>query len=76
MRRAARIYLRSRRSHTRTYCRRSLLTKSYARGPREVGPRENAVYLTTSDLLQPPLLEQTVGDHFRSVVASHGDRTA
>ena len=75
MRRAARIYLRPQ-PLTKISYRRSLLTESYARGPREVDPFEAVMHLTSSNILQPPLLEQTVGDHFRSIVASHGDRTA
>ncbi|MCJ1338437.1 hypothetical protein MMC09_003725 [Bachmanniomyces sp. S44760] len=44
---------------TKTRHSRTLLTRSYDRGPPH-----------------PPLLEQTVGDHFSSIVSQYGDRTA
>ena len=55
--------------------RRSLLTQSHSRGPTEVSHTRLSTRLVTHHE-QPPLLEQTVGEHFRSVVSRYGDRTA
>ncbi|KAL9050262.1 MAG: hypothetical protein Q9206_005162, partial [Seirophora lacunosa] len=59
--------------------RRTLLTESYCRGPStaSLSPFQTPLKL---DLLtqttQPPLLDQTIGQHFASVVSRYGDRAA
>ncbi|TVY46017.1 putative acyl-CoA synthetase [Lachnellula subtilissima] len=64
--------------------RRSLLTQSYAEGPTEVlliVPYPTPLYIFIDLLLtvfniQPPLLTQTIPEHFSSIVSEYGDRTA
>lgn len=44
---------------------------------RSVGGESGApVFVSFTHLEQPPLLEQTVGEHFSSIVSRYGDRTA
>ncbi len=58
--------------------RRGILTYARAKGPSEVRTvqeRRDGQHTDTSTM-KPPLLEDTVGDHFGKVVSRHGDRNA
>ena len=38
--------------------------------------QQSRTWSFSADFLQPPLLEQTIGEHFESVVSRFGDRIA
>jgi non-ribosomal peptide synthetase component F len=57
--------------------RRGLLTESHSRGPASASHLLAPLSLSANSIpLQPPLLTQTIPQHFASVVSAHGDRTA
>ncbi|KAL8802585.1 MAG: hypothetical protein Q9200_006540 [Gallowayella weberi] len=57
--------------------RRSLLTESYVQGPTTVPqPTQSTSHSTFTNSPQPSLLNQTIPEHFASIVSKFGDRTA
>lgn len=58
--------------------RRGILTHARAKGPSEVRTvqEKHDEQHTDTTAIKPPLIEDTVGDHFSKIVSKHGDRNA
>jgi hypothetical protein len=56
--------------------RRGILTQAFSAGPTEVNNLDSSPTGNADTCQQPPLLEQTIPQHFAGIVRQYGDRNA